>query len=129
MTVIWNLSACLVNLSASTLLWQLFNFNIHGWNPSIMTFYNVIERFIAFFMVSLKNVKAKPCSAFCEYPWNFSDSMLGKTCGSLTWQRQSIREEYVKFVVKSAWNLWKFTRTSWNREMRSFTNLLGQHFE
>jgi hypothetical protein len=45
-----------------------------------------------------KNVKAKPCSAFCAHPWAFSESMLCKTCGILTWLLQSRRKEYVKFV-------------------------------
>jgi hypothetical protein len=44
------------------LLWLLFGFNIHEWNPDFITCYSydVTEKFIAIFMLSLlKEVKAE----------------------------------------------------------------------
>jgi hypothetical protein len=62
-------------------LWLLFDFNIHKWDSSFITCYsyNVSEKFIAIFVISLYKSKPKPFSAFCAHPWEFSEPILRKT--------------------------------------------------
>jgi hypothetical protein len=67
-------------------LWLLFGFNIHKWNPGFIACYpyNVIEKFIAISVVSLKKKsKPKPFFVFCVHPWAFLEPTLCKTCDRL----------------------------------------------
>jgi hypothetical protein len=48
-------------------------------------------------------------------PWAFSEPILHKTCDSLACDN---------LLVKTVWNLWKFTRTFWNCEAVVFCTFL-----
>jgi hypothetical protein len=56
-----------------SLLCLLFGFNIHNWNPRFITCYsyNVVEKFIAIFAVSLLKILQKP-KPFCTLCANLS---------------------------------------------------------
>jgi hypothetical protein len=104
------------------LLGLLFGFNIHKWNLGFTTCYscNVIEKFIAIFVVLLKNSQRQRCHSLhlvciCEHFW------------SPSWRKTFRSIVCDNLAENSAWNLWKFTRKLWNCEAPS-QKFFSQHF-
>jgi hypothetical protein len=95
------------------LLWMLFGFSIHNWNPGLTScyVYYVIEKSLPSLWYRSKKSKLKPFFAFCVHPWAFLEpTFLCKTCDNL--------------VENSVWNLGKFTQEFWNCVAPSSTNFL-----
>jgi hypothetical protein len=64
------------------LLWLLFGFYIHKWNPGFITcyLYDVIEKFMLSFWYCSKESKPKLFSVFYMHLWAFSEPILCITC-------------------------------------------------
>jgi hypothetical protein len=95
------------------LLWLLFGFNIHKWNPGFITCYSydVIEKFVA---IAQKYQSRRHSLRFMRTRERFMNPSCAKYVIA--------QSECDNIVEKNAWNLWKFTRKFWNFAAPSFTN-------